>query len=303
MDPELLWQHAAHREAIYGLACSYDGRLLASCGADGTVRVLRSTSRVGTFKHPDRAVFHDLAFVPTAELLLAVACSDGYVWLWDADQERVYGQVRHQRGEVLCIAWSPTGGTLAWGASDGSVCIWDSEARKLRFQLSHRLPVRGIAFHPIRPWLASASEDGKLCLWELTRGVVLATLVSGTAWVSCVTISPNGSWLAAGLEGGEVVLINLENRQVSYLRGGHTAEVQRAAFSPQSRLCATSSTDGAVAFWSVERQKRMGVPISHPAAVGALVFLPSPVPGEAPLVTGDDAGHVRCWSLAREWLL
>lgn len=302
MDPQLLWQHAAHQEAIYGLACSHDGRLLASCGADGTVRMLRSTSHASAFRHPHQAVFHDLAFVPAAELLLAVACSDGCVWLWDADQERVYGQVRHQHGEVLSVAWSPTGDTLAWGGSDGSVCVWDSEARKLRLQLSHRLPVRGVAFHPTRPWLASASEDGKLCLWELSSGGMRATLISGTAWVSCVTISPDGNWLAAGLEGGEVVLVNLTNRQISYLRDGHTAEVHRAAFSPESRLCATSSTDGTVAFWSVERQKRVGVPISHPAVVGALVFLPAPVPGEASLVTGDDAGHVRCWSLAHEWL-
>lgn len=297
MELHLLWQHAVHHQAIYGLACSHDGRLVASCGADGTMQVLRHTASVGHLTHPQRAVFHDLVSAPTPGLLLAAGCSDGKVWLWDAHEQRVRGHLRHLGGEVVCVAWSPTGHSLAWGASDGSVCLWNVEEERLRLRVSHQLPVRGVALHSTRPWLASASEDGQLCLWELTQGSRLSTLVSGTAWVSCVAFSPDGGWLAAGLEDGEVLLADLATGQVSHQRDGHTAEVQRVAFSPQSRLYATSSTDGMVCLWSVEQKKRVGVPMIQPAVVGALAFLPRSASGEVCLVTGDALGYVRCWSL------
>src|SRR5262245_61843185 len=113
MDWQLLWQEAIHQEAIYGLACSCDSRLLASCGADGTVQIIRPTASGGTLTHPQQAVFHDVGIAPTPDSLLAAGCSDGLVWLWELHGQRVRGHLRHPRGEVDCVAWSPLGDALA----------------------------------------------------------------------------------------------------------------------------------------------------------------------------------------------
>ena len=302
MDPTLLWQHAGHQEAIYGLACSPDGRVLASCGADGTLHLLWPAPLSCFFTHPQLALFHDLAVSPSTNLLLAAACSDGMVWLWDGRQQRVLGHMLHQGGEVLCVAFSPAGDTIASGASDGSVCLWDLQTQQRRLQLSRPLPLRGVAFHPTRSWLATASEDGTLCLWDWTSGQLLATLVSGTSWVTCVAFSPDGAWLMGGLEQGEILLVELATGQITRLEGGHSADLLRVAFSADSRLCVTSSAEATLCCWSLKRQKLLRTPLGQPAEVAALLVLPTPSSEAYHLVTGDATGQVRGWSLSKEHL-
>jgi WD40 repeat protein len=115
----------AHSGRIDALRFSPDGKLLASCSADGT-SILWGTDTFSARSilrgHTDDV--HALAFLPDGTIL-ATASFDSTVQLWDTRT----GQRRAilSSGDsnwVMCVAFTPDGRSLAAGDSDGQVRIW-----------------------------------------------------------------------------------------------------------------------------------------------------------------------------------
>jgi WD40 repeat protein len=297
MIPHLLWQKPIHSDAIFGLAFSQTGRMLATCGADGTLRLVLPEAHSTVFKPPQVVTFNDLVISAGEGLLVAAAASDERVWLWSGATRRVVGQLNQHAGEALCVAFSPTGDRLAWGAADGSACLWQVEQKRLLAVLSHRLAVRAVAFSPNGQFVATASEDGRLCLWDALRGELLATPVREEYGVTSVAFSPDGAWLAGGLERGHVLIIDMRSGRIAARLEGHTQPVLRVAFSPDSRLLASSGGDELLAFWSPERGKPVAAPLRQPASIAALAFAAGQPAGSYCLATGNEQGQVALWTL------
>ena len=120
--------------AIFSVAFSGDGHLLASTSADHTVRVwdLAAAKCVAVLTgHTDQvfsAVFH-----PDGKRL-ASAGRDRAIWLWDLATGQEVARLEGHTNYVFSLAFSPDGRSLASGSGDGTVRLWDTEQPARRHQ-------------------------------------------------------------------------------------------------------------------------------------------------------------------------
>ena len=164
---------AQHSGAIYSLAFSPDGALLAA--GDERVRLWRVAD--GTLMQtlpspPEVALVFGLAFAPDGTTL-AAGWGDNAVRLWRvADGRLQYALVGPAAaGYVRSIAFSPDGRLLAAGMSESNtVQIWRiPEATLIRTPDGPPGGVSGVAFSPDGSLLAWGASDGTVCLWPVSQ--------------------------------------------------------------------------------------------------------------------------------------
>jgi WD40 repeat protein len=218
---------AGHRETLYAVAMSSDGKTLVSCARDDTLRFWD----VATGKEL-RQVNHDggvwrLAFSPDGTVL---ATGGGNARFWDAATGKLLRVVeRDADGHIEALAFAPDGKTLAAARSNSHVVsLWDvaSGKRKLTFDGPWG-PVIGLALSPDGSLLASSAREknytrrNAVHLWDTASAKEVGTAGTDLGFASPPAFSADGKLLAAGNEDGTIRIWDAATRREMRRLKGH----------------------------------------------------------------------------------
>jgi WD40 repeat protein len=260
----------------HSMAFSPDGKTLAIGSGDGAVRLWDTATRqqIGSPLTVPGGQVISVAFSPDGKRLVTAGSTrndltqsdDGTIQLWDtATRQQIGSPLTVPGGQVISVAFSPDGRTLAAGSAEGTVRLWDVAGRRqigspLR-PLGKVNEVLSVAFSPDGKTLASGDQDGTVRLWDVAgrRQQIGSPLTGPLGEVNSVTFSPDGKTLAAGSAEGVARLWDLATRQqigspLTVPGSPLTvpgAQVYSVAFSPDGKTLATGDQDGTVQLWDV----------------------------------------------------
>ena len=224
-----------HPTVVWAVQISDDGKLVATGGYDGLIKLwdLPSRSLKGDLTKQSGWV-RSLAFSPDCTRL-ASSSEDGTMTLWDVSKQSISRVIDAHAGPVISIAFSPDGKTLVSGGSDSQIKVWDAVTgeylRKLR---GHADAIWTMAYAPDGTKLATAGADRVVKFWNTADWSELGTLVGHADWVTSVAFSPDGRRLASTSLDGAIKLwdVSTKSEQIG-LRP-----------SKSSLWCVRFSTDG-----------------------------------------------------------
>jgi WD40 repeat protein len=202
------------------------------------------------------------------------------------------------RGNVVALAFSPDGRTLASGSLDGTARLWEAGRKEPRVLQPRADQVNALAFNGDGSLLATGEGAGpflgSVTVWDAGTGKPVQRFERHIGDVHPVRFSPDGTMLAAAGEDGIVWLWRLRSGEPPALIRAHRDRIFSLAFSPDGRRLATASWDGTSRLWDTGSRELAGTLDDVKVKVWSAVF----APGGATLATGCDDGRVSVWDAA-----
>ncbi|XP_067317137.1 striatin-4-like [Anolis sagrei] len=215
-DPSMLSNVLdGHTDAVWGLAFSPSKNRLASCSADGTVRIWDPSSSdapcLSTYNtESENGIPTSVTFSSTDPAHAVAAFQTGFAVLYDVETSV----------PVLTLESRP-----ANGASQ----------------------INQVVSHPNQPITITAHDDRGIRFLDNRTGKAVHSMVAHLDAVTCLAADPNGVFLMSGSHDCSLRLWNLDNKtctqEITAHRKKHEEAIHDVAFHPSKALIASAGAD------------------------------------------------------------
>jgi WD40 repeat protein/energy-coupling factor transporter ATP-binding protein EcfA2 len=168
--------------------------------------------------------------------------------LMGAEPKQIYQGANTQ---LLTLAISPDGKTLATAGENGTIVLFDVKTGKLIKRLQkHTKNIQALVFHS--NFLISAGDDQQIIFWSLSTAKP-KMIWKAPAEVNALAISPNGDILASGGEDNNITLWNINTSQIVTTLKGHEQAISTngLAFASNGYVLGSTSHDHTARLWNV----------------------------------------------------
>jgi len=201
----------AHRDVIYDLAFTPDGKTLASCGYDRLIKLwsVNTGEEIRTLKDHSDAIY-SVSFSPDGTLL-ASGAADRAVKVWDVTTGNRLYTLGESTDWVYSVVWSPMGHTLAAAGVDHSIRIWEATplgGKVVHSVFAHEGAVRRLAYSADGKSLYSVSEDGGVKAWDAASVVERTVYAKQQDVPLAFAVRPDQKQIAVGRYDGKLLLID-----------------------------------------------------------------------------------------------
>ena len=260
-DERLLHIHSA---MVLSVALSPDGRYLASCAADGTLRVSDLTLTGSTEQKLTRRVdcglrnANQLTFTPDGRQIVIgstqriALCEAATGRRLPAPTDLIEKYNGHMRGVTL----SPNSRLAAFGTRDGSVRLVDLRGeipvKELPAdpKLRHRASIGLLAFSPDGRLLATADRERHVCIWSLPSGKLLHEIDGkGGSTRNALLFSPDSRLLVTGFGAVTFQVWDVETGEL--LTEIDEDRPYRAAFDPTGQRLYIGGFHSVITVWDM----------------------------------------------------
>jgi len=254
---------ATHPLPAFCVACSHDGRRLATACADHEIYVwdVESHSLHGRLSGHTEIV-QSVAFSPD-DTHLASASMDCTVRVWDiATMTQAESFVGHT-SRVWSVGWLSDGVTLASTSADSTIRLWRSNTSRLERMISFPVEVDQVHLSAGESRVWSHSRKTKL-LWFGTPNETPSLVPSAAERpVTTMAMAAKSDLVAVGMQDGQVQLYDTAGRKLPQsINVG--VRVQSLALAPSGDLLAVVSKPGEIHLYELPSFRlRWSCPAHH----------------------------------------
>jgi WD40 repeat protein len=238
---------------------------------------------------------------------LVVACTDGFVRIYQAQDLKLLAEWRVAEQAVYAARFHPQAQQLAVCSRDGNLSVWDIASQTQLW--SHKSGGEGLADLVFSPdghqllfcsWFRSSpSVKGTVSLWEAATGQQKWKTEFGVKPIVTARFSSDGKFFAVGTWDALVGVWQTETlgepRVFDFADQAQYSAIDDIAISPDSMQLAAATKAGAVRVWSLDGSAAAVDMIGNSSAVFSLAFSSD---GKS-LLTGDSDGVLAVWDISR----
>ena len=286
-----------HTGPVMDVAFSPDGRMLASCSLDTTIR-LWSLKRGELAR---RWIAHALgaravAFAPDGKTIASAQKTSVGLTLWNVANGQSMREVSGHGDEINAIAFAHDG-RLVSASDDKTIRIWrTANGRLAKTFEGHTEWIRSVAISPDGTHLTSGTQvifsAAEIRIWDAASGKVLHKMQEGLDQVWSLAFSPDGQVLASGSK--EVRAWRVADGKLLFKKVGHQGAVNRVVFSPDGTLIASASDDKTIRVWDASTGRLLKKLRQHDEGVNGVAFSPD----GTLLASASTDRSVRLWKVA-----
>ena len=227
---------SGHATAVWAVDTSSDGKLVATAGYDGMVKLWDMQSRkLKADLNQHQGWVRSVAFSPDGSQLVT-AGEDGNVIVWSTLSGKAVTTVVAHKGPVTAITFSPDGKTFVTGGGDNLVKIWNAlDGKEIKSLAGHEDTIWSIAYSPTRPEFVSTGADKTIRVWSVNNFKQTGMLAGHKDWVTSAAFNSDGSRLVTASLDGVIKFWDVQKKREQEGPSQQSASVWCVAFAPDDQ--------------------------------------------------------------------